>query len=63
MGYSMGGFGVYAVCSHTPNLFNVDMPIAGNGLSTLEPADRGHHAPQPEASRIFQVIWSAMRDV
>jgi len=53
-GYSMGGFGALQLGSHAPDLFDAVVSVAGHGLGTLEPADTGYRAPQPESSRIFK---------
>ncbi|CAK0896290.1 unnamed protein product [Prorocentrum cordatum] len=54
MGYSMGGFGAYQVASHDPGAFDAAVPVAGYGLGTLEPPDRGYGAPQPASARVFE---------
>jgi len=56
IGYSMGGFGAYQLAGHDPDVFDVVVSIAGYGLGTLEPEDRGYGAPQPQSSNIFHTF-------
>ena len=53
-GYSMGGYGAYQLGSHSPELFDVVLSVAGYGVGTFEPSDEYWGAPQPESSRIFK---------
>eukprot|EP00931_Biecheleriopsis_adriatica_P120629 TRINITY_DN95758_c0_g1_i1.p1 TRINITY_DN95758_c0_g1~~TRINITY_DN95758_c0_g1_i1.p1 ORF type:complete len:326 (+),score=61.70 TRINITY_DN95758_c0_g1_i1:67-978(+) len=53
-GFSMGAFGAYQLGGFAPELFDAVIAAAGYGLGTLEPSDRGYHAPQPRSSEIFE---------
>eukprot|EP00931_Biecheleriopsis_adriatica_P009519 TRINITY_DN110597_c0_g1_i1.p1 TRINITY_DN110597_c0_g1~~TRINITY_DN110597_c0_g1_i1.p1 ORF type:complete len:317 (-),score=69.78 TRINITY_DN110597_c0_g1_i1:248-1198(-) len=53
-GYSMGGFGAYQLGSFAPDTFDAVISVAGYGHGTLQPADQGYHAPQPQSSVIFK---------
>lgn len=53
-GYSMGGFGVYQIVGHAPDLFDAAVSVAGYGQGTLDPEEVGYRAPQPAASHIFE---------
>jgi hypothetical protein len=51
-GYSMGGFGAYQLGCHSPQLFDVLLPVAGYGRGTLEsPSATAWGGPQPESSK------------
>lgn len=61
-GYSMGGFGVWTLGAHAPDLFDAVVSAAGYGVGTKEPSDKGWGAPQPKSSEIFDA-WLAEASV
>lgn len=53
-GYSMGGFGALHLGYYAPEIFDAVVSVAGYGLGTQEPSDRGFNAPQPRSRTIFE---------
>merc|ERR1712008_522577 len=49
-----GGFGIFQLAWHDPQLFDVGVVVAGYGMGTLDGPDSGYKAPQPASEKRFK---------